>query len=328
MRLVDKSSLTDAIWSSYSDDAIWQSPWYEMRLCAPCVLPPDVSPDGLWHLFAHSWMGIEHYSSTSGFDWKKRALVVARGHYPSLYRQKDRWHLVYEAHDRDYSLSVRLDRRRTISRIYLMTSSDLMSWSRPTVILSAADVPYASDFSVPRLAHPQIVSWEGGYRLYFTASEVRMYDTGQKASTCLSYAQSAFINADYSLRAKPVMRFDPDDRHSDLALGAFSFVSCSDGLVAFQTAFSFDEEAGRSRSSIWMLSSDDGEDFRYEKCIMKAPDEGWAGRCLTSCSLSFRPSEDTWYCYYSANGRDPERPWLPVREKLGLLIGNMIREAL
>ena len=69
MRLPDSTSLTNAVWSSYSEWAIWQSPWYEMRLSAPAVLLPEDSPDGLWHLFAHSWMGIEHYSSPSGFDW-------------------------------------------------------------------------------------------------------------------------------------------------------------------------------------------------------------------------------------------------------------------
>ena len=326
MRLPDSTSLTNAVWSSYSEWAIWQSPWYEMRLSAPAVLLPEDSPDGLWHLFAHSWMGIEHYSSPSGFDWSKVSLVALRGHYPSLYRERNTWHLVYESHDRDYSGSIRLDRKRTISRIWMMSSSDLRNWSSPQMILSAADVPYASDFSVPRLAHPQIVPWEGGYRLYFTASELKMYDSGQKASACLSYACSGFINADYEVRQKPVLRLDPDDRHADLAPGAFSFVACPDARIAFQSAYSFDEEAGRSRSSIWLLSSHDGEDFSYVRRLMSSPDEGWASRSITSCSVSYRPSEDSWYCYYSANGKDPDRPWLPVRERLGLLIGNRRRE--
>ena len=155
---------------------------------------------------------------------------------------------------------------------------------------------------------------------------VKLYDSGQKASACLSYACSGFINADYEVRQKPVLRLDPDDRHADLAPGAFSFVACPDALMAFQSAYSFDEEAGRSRSSIWLLSSHDGEDFSYVRRLMSSPDEGWASRSITSCSVSYRPSEDSWYCYYSANGKDPDRPWLPVRERLGLLIGNRRRE--
>ena len=279
MRLPDSTSLTNAVWSSYSEWAIWQSPWYEMRLSAPAVLLPEDSPDGLWHLFAHSWMGIEHYSSPSGFDWSKVSLVALRGHYPSLYRERNTWHLVYESHDRDYSGSIRLDRKRTISRIWMMSSSDLRNWSSPQMILSAADVPYASDFSVPRLAHPQIVPWEGGYRLYFTASELKMYDSGQKASACLSYACSGFINADYEVRQKPVLRLDPDDRHADLAPGAFSFVACPDALMAFQSAYSFDEEAGRSRSGLlevkresfdfYILRSDDLPTQRDTRAVIE-----------------------------------------------------------
>ena len=115
---------------------------------------------------------------------------------------------------------------------------------------------------------------------------------------------------------------------SFLQIGAFSFVTCADALMAFQTAFFFDEEKRRSRSAILLLSSDDGESFHIEKELMRSPDRGWAERCFTSCSVSFRQEEDTWYCYYSANGRDGRHPHLPVREKLGLLIGNVKREGI
>ena len=328
MRLPDKASLTQAVWSSYSEDPVWQSSLWESRLSAPCVLMPDDSSDGLWHLFAHTWVGIEHYVSASGFDWKKAGLVVTRGHYPSVFRDKNTWYLVYENHDRDYQDRRRVDLRKTVSRIYIVSSGDLRTWSRPQMILSASDIPYASDWSVPRLAHPQIVQWCGRYRLYFTASEVRMYDTGQKASACLSYAESAFFNCDYVVRPRPVMRIDPDSKYMNLAIGAFSFVTCADALMAFQTAFFFDEEKRRSRSAILLLSSDDGESFHIEKELMRSPDRGWAERCFTSCSVAFRQEEDTWYCYYSANGRDGRHPHLPVREKLGLLIGNVKREGI
>lgn len=326
MRLLDKASLTKAVWSSYSEEPIWQSPFWESRLCAPCLIMPEESFDGSWHLFAHTWLGIEHYVSTSGFDWQRVSLVAFRGHYPSLYKEKNTWYLVYEAHDNDYGNKRRLNLKKTVSRIYIMTSTDLSLWSRPQVILSAADIPYASDYSLPRLAHPQLISWNGGYRLYFTAGEVRMYDTGQKASAYLSYADGNFLTGSYEIAPRPVMGIDPDGKYSNLAVGSFSFVVCSDALMAFQCTFFFDEKERRSRSAILLLSSGDGEHFEVEKELMRSPENGWASRCFTSCTVSYRAEENTWYCYYSANGRSARHPWLPVREKLGLIIGNVKRD--
>lgn len=322
MRLQDTASLTKAVWASYSEEPVWQSSWWESRLSSPCILMPDDSSDGAWHLFAHTWLGIEHYVSSSGFDWKRVALIALRGHYPSIYKEKNVYYLIYEGHDYDYQNKKRLNLRKTVSRIYMRTSGDLKLWSKEQVILSASDIPYASDYSVPRLAHPQIVSWCGRYRLYFTASEVRMYDTGQKASACLSYAESDFINEGYSIRKQPVMKMDPDSRYSNLALGSFSFVVCSDGLAAFQTAFFFDEKKRQSQSAILLLTSPDGEHFTLSRELMRNPQEGWASRCFTSCCVSYRAQEKTWYCYYSANGNRGR--FLPVREKLGLLIGNTV----
>ena len=276
MRLQEKSSLCEAVWSSYSEDPVWQSSWWAGRLCAPFILLPEDSPDGKWHLFAHTWAGIEHFISTSGIN--------------------------------------------------IMSSTDLRLWSRPQTILSAADVPYASDYSAPRLSHPQIINWQGSYRLYFCASEVRIYDTKQKASACLSYAQSTSFNAPFEIRKQPVLRIDPDSRYRNLALGSFRFVSCSDALAAFQTTIFFDEKKEGTNSAILLLTSDDGEVFRLEKVLMTSPSSGWASRCFTSCSVSYKADENTWYCYYSANGKDEKHRLMPLRESLGLLIGNVKRE--
>ena len=102
MRLQDTASLTKAVWASYSEEPVWQSSWWESRLSSPCILMPDDSSDGAWHLFAHTWLGIEHYISSSGFDWKRVALIALRGHYPSIYTEKNVYYLLYEGHDYDY----------------------------------------------------------------------------------------------------------------------------------------------------------------------------------------------------------------------------------
>lgn len=325
MRLPGRDVLTGATWASYSEEPVWQSAWWEPRLSAPWVVMPDESPDKRWHLFAHSWVGVEHYISSSGFDWKRLGLVIPRAHFPSILKEKDSYHLVYEEHDHDYNGKRRLDMKRTVSRIRVVSSTDLVRWSDPVTILSAVDIAYASDYSVPRLSHPQLVPWQGGYRLYFGASEVRIPDTGQKASACLSYAEGTSLATQFIPRPRPIRRLDPDSRYDSLALGSFRMVLCSDGICAFQTAFFFDPVKESSASAMLLLSSEDGEDFKFERVIMRTPDEGWASRCFTSCCLSFQPDEDTWYCFFSANGHS-RHPLMPIREKLGLLLGSVRRD--
>lgn len=319
MRLPPLSSLTGASWASWSDEPIWSTGLLKPRLSCPFVVLPEDSPDNTWHLFAHTWAGVEHYTSSSGFGWKRSGLVASRGHFPSVAKGRGVWYLCYEVHERDFQGRRRIDPKRTNSAIMVVSTEDMRKWSKPVNVLDAADVPYAADFSAPRLSHPQIVPWQGRWRLYFGAGEVVMRDTGQKVSAYLSRAESDSPDSPFTALPEPLMRPDREGKWSNLGLGACRFVVCSDGVAAFQTTFYFDEEKESSSGSIIMLTSPDGDHFSFSREIMPLPGEGWASRCFTSCSVSFKEDEDTWYCWYSANAK--ARGFMPVREKLGLLLG-------
>ena len=88
MRFVEKRILEDTYWYSFNDEPIATvGSLIVPRLSDPSFLLPDESPDGLWHLFAHTWLGVEHYTSTSGLEWKKEHLVFLRGHSPFIYKE-------------------------------------------------------------------------------------------------------------------------------------------------------------------------------------------------------------------------------------------------
>ena len=53
--------LLGASWFPFSDEPVIKGLWYVPRLSSPVFLFPEESPDGKWHLFAHSWLGIQHY---------------------------------------------------------------------------------------------------------------------------------------------------------------------------------------------------------------------------------------------------------------------------
>ena len=52
----------------------------------------------MWHLFAHNWIGVQHYVSNNGLDWQKQNDEL-RGHSPFIFFNKGFWYLIYEKHD-------------------------------------------------------------------------------------------------------------------------------------------------------------------------------------------------------------------------------------
>ena len=137
-------SLTSISWFPFSDKPVIQSLWYMPRLCDPFFLFPEDSPDGKWHLFGHTWVGIEHFTSENGISWQPRKMIELRGHSPSIFRQDGMWYLLYEKHDASFvSLKKRLRGKRgeknKSSRFEIRSSSDLIIFSEPKVILAVQD---------------------------------------------------------------------------------------------------------------------------------------------------------------------------------------------
>ncbi len=323
MRFPSVDSLIKATWYAYSDEPIQVSPWYKPRLCDPVIIMPEESPDGIWHLFAHTWVGIEHYTSPSGFNWQVEHVVVLRGHYPNIFKEDGVFYLLYETHDKDYLGKRRKDKNRN-SRINIISSTDLKLWSAPHTILDSKDIPYAGEYTpLPMISRPQLVVWQGRYRLYFGSSHIIMPDTKQKVTVYLSYAEADSIDGPYVPLREPVLESKPDSKYTNLALGSVKMIPCCDGFAALECAFYFDPESRKSRSAMILLSSEDGYVFKEERIIMLTPEKGWASRYITSCDAFYRQEEETWYCYFSANGYNEGYKFLPVRESLGLLLGHV-----
>jgi len=62
-----------------------QPPFFFSIIAAPSFCFPEQSPDGQWHLFAHSAFGIRHYYSQDGINWKNAGVIVSHASHPFLY---------------------------------------------------------------------------------------------------------------------------------------------------------------------------------------------------------------------------------------------------
>lgn len=323
MRLPSLDTLTDASWYAYSDEPIGSGHWYTGGLCDPFFIMPEEAPDGIWHLFAHTWAGIMHYTSHSGFDWKEEHLAVLRGHSPFIYRfAEDSYCLLYETHDREYGKKKGSKSRS--SRIEMRTSSDLALWSAPRVLLDSADIPFASEGKRRRISSPQLVSWQGHLRLYFGASESDMYDTKRRCAVYLGYAEAEDITSLFIPSDQPLLEGDPDGTKANLALGNVRIIPCADGFAALACSYSYDSVNRRSTAPLLLYTSTDGLSFHFCRTLITPSSDGWMSSYITSASAQYRAAEASWYCYFSAEEKKSFIQKHTTGGKLGLLLG-MVR---
>lgn len=299
------------------------------RLCDPFFLFPEQSPDKKWHLFGHTWVGIEHFTSENGISWQPRKMIELRGHSPSIFQEDGMWYLLYEKHDaslvplKKRVRGIRGDKNRS-SRFEMRSSSDLILFSEPKVLLDSKDVPFAAEgLNRPRISRPQLFKDGQGYRLYFGASHVVLEDTKQKATRHFALALSSNLEGPYALanESEPLLSPDADDPYRNMACGSIKVVQVSDGYVGFECAMHWDKKRAKSTSSLLQIESTDGLLWKpsFRSVVLPTPERGWASRYLVSCDLHYKSEEGCWYCYYSAN---TDSSFLFVRESIGLLLGK------
>ncbi|NCC64369.1 MAG: hypothetical protein EOM15_06920, partial [Spirochaetia bacterium] len=188
-------------WYPFSDEPVIRSLWYMSRLCDPFFLLPSQSPDKKWHLFGHTWVGIVHFISENGISWEPKKMIVLRGHSPSIYQENGVYYLIYEKHNASLPAlnKGRLKRRDqekiSFSRFEICSSTDLILFSEPKILLDSREVPFAQDdLKKPRISRPQIIKDDKGiYRLYFGASHLSLPDTHQKTSRHFALALSSSL---------------------------------------------------------------------------------------------------------------------------------------
>lgn len=325
-RLQPVEQLPNCSWFPFSDEPVFQGLWYVPRLSCPVFLFPEETPDGKWHLFAHSWLGIQHYISGSGIMWEPMGLVQVRGKYPFIFKEKGAFHIVYERHGKPIPFVEKLTKRMKKSHVVgshieMRSSNDLSVWSEPRVLLKAADIPSSSDYwKKPALSHPQILSTEGGYRLYVGSSKVGKHPASTRY-LCTAYAEN--LDGEYTPESQmPLLEAVPNDPWRNLGVGRMSIYRGPEGYVALQNGRYWDSQRKQEASAIVLLTSVDGLQWQRldMKPILIPAERGWASEHIMTSDVRYKQDEECWYCYFSATG---ERRFGLLRESIGLLIGKI-----
>lgn len=275
-------------WFPFSDDPLIPHAWYLPRLEAPALVSPSDSPDGSWHLFARSWAGLQHLTSSNGIAWTPAGRLSFQGRNPHVTHVGALWYLTYEA---------RMQGRSTlVSR----TSGDLLSFSPERVLLDGGDLEGSDGF----LSCPVLLSVEGSWRLYFTSRRTEKDETGWESWRELWYASSPGIDGPYR-RPVRVLETDPDDPLANMAIGTATLVECQEGVAALTCGRRWNTRSRSCDSSLMLWLSKDGVHFFKEEELVPMPRWGWASGGVTQASLVWQERERCWYCYYAAVDRSP-----------------------
>ena len=233
----------------------------------PSLLTPENSHDNKWHMFLHTNLGVYQFISEDGIHFEKKQRVVNRAMRPNINRIDDTYYLFYE---RTRSLFMNalnvVNAVKWKSEIYVTKSDDLVNWSEPKLVIGNT-----KDFEIsPRgtaLSNPFLLQEEGINRLYYSCGMTYIDDCKFCEPTHISYAQSENITEGYVSAESPLISPDKNNPYLNLCSGCLKVYKLSDGYIGIQNGIY--EKDGRSHSAIFLMTSEDGLNFKFEKMLVE-----------------------------------------------------------
>ena len=233
----------------------------------PSLLTPENSHDNKWHMFLHTNLGVYQFISEDGIHFKKKQKVVKRAMRPNINRIDNTYYLFYE---RTRSLFMNalnvVNAVKWKSEIYVTQSDDLVNWSEPKLVIGNT-----RDFEIsPRgtaLSNPFLLQEEGINRLYYSCGMTYIDDCKFCEPTHISYAQSKNITEGYVSAESPLISPDKNNPYLNLCSGCLKVYKLSDGYIGIQNGIY--EKDGKSHSAIFLMTSEDGLNFKFEKMLVE-----------------------------------------------------------
>lgn len=238
----------------------------------PSLLTPDSSHDGRWHMFFHTTFGIFHFVSDDGIDFKKVEKITGRAMRPNINRINGRYYLFFErTRPLIFNALNIVNAVKWKSEIYVVESTDLLSWSAPKpVITNTRD--FESSERGMSISNPFLLRENGVNRLYYSCGLTFINDCGFCEPTYISYAESESIACGYVSAEKPLISPDKNNPYLNLCSGCLKVYKLSDGYIGIQNGLY--EKDGKSHSAIILLTSPDGLKFDFCKILIEPAMDG------------------------------------------------------
>jgi len=288
----------------------------------PAVLLPAESPDGRWHLFANTIPPrLVEYVSDDGLAWTRLRTLCPGAMRPQVRRQGDRWLLVYEQVTRWWPLR---------SRVVLCTSTDLVSWTRPRVLLAPGLPWHASSpsrWSPRTCSNPGLVERPTEWWLTYSAATAWLPDCRFVEPRFIGVARAPSPEGPFVPDPQPLIAPDPADPLRSLGAGSLKVLpDPHDGTLWGFTNGIATDAAGRSRSAITIVRvAPDGRSWQpVTPAPIVGPEDnvpgsavpGWK-RALVYAMDPKLVGDEVWLYYNARDG------WMIGKERIGLAVGRV-----
>ncbi len=318
MQNLSFNDIINADFKLLESNPIIKNPLNSFVVADPSVLTPDVSHDGKWHLFCHTFFGVYRYVSDDGLNFKKAGKIVSRAMRPNINRIDGRYYLFYE-----HTKPVILNALASIgfkwkSEIFVTESDDLVTWTKPVPVIQQTR-PYESDERGQAISNPFLTKNDDKYRMYYSCGQTFIKDCGFSEPTHISFAESEKITTDYISREKPIISPDKNIPYLNLCSGCMKVYKLSDCYIGLQNGIF--EKDGKSHSAIVLLRSDDGIKFDFVKHFLTPQvcgENKWMAQFVYACCLTYY--DGTLRLYFNARNA---ANILTGRESIGVYYANL-----
>ena len=271
----------------YENNPVIRNPINSFVVADPSVLTPDLTPDGKWHLFCHTFYGVYHYESADGISFKPLGRVVNRAMRPDINIIDGRYYLFYERTMPLICNAISFLGGKWKSEIYCTESDDLVNWTKPYLVIGQTR-PFEVDKKGQSISNPFLIRKDDGYRLYYSCGQTFIEDCNFCEPTHISYAESKSVSEGYVSRTSPIISPDKNNKFLNLCSGCLKVYKLKDCYIGLQNGIY--EENGDSHSAIMLLRSDDGENFSFVKHFLvpqKCGDNNWMAQYVYACCLTY-----------------------------------------
>lgn len=296
-----KASLCD--WKLHPDNPLIEPPGTEWLIGDPTVLTPGEAPDGRWHLYANSVIGIHHHVSDDGLKWTRvgKPLFGLGAFRAFILKTEGGYAMFYEKFSDLKHSNIRLTR-----------SVDLASWSTPTVVLEPTE-PWEKE-GYETVSNPYVTRHEGRWRMYYSTTTVMLEDAGFPEPRYIAYATSDALEGPWDKQSGPLIAPSKDVPWRNHGAGSMKLLDdrFEGRLIALNNGIYLDAQ-GKTRSAIAVLSSLDGQAWApvCDAPVIAPTDQGWMAALVYAFDTA--RDGDTLRLYF--NARDG---WTDAFERIGV----------
>lgn len=306
--------------TEYDGNPIIAPPFPSPIIADPTFVTPDTSTDGRWHLFAHSLLGIHHFTSDDGIHYKRLPGVIRNAMRPYLFHEHNTYYLYYEK-IKPFILWYSWLPHKWYSYIAMRSSNDLHTWSDEKAIITPS-LPWHTNTYGDSISNPCVIKHKNSYFLYYSAALAFIQDCGFNEPLYIGFAKADNPAGPFQSLLHPIMEPSKYNRWCNIGCGSFKVITMDDGFIGLQNGIYWDYTINHSGSAILLYSSKDGITFKQmSKEPLLKPDlkEGSYKRSHVYAFHIKQVNKTQWYLYFNARNN---WHWSKGKEHIGLLIGQ------